>query len=161
MNVSQCRPQETRGPIAILVAGPYKLLCRAIKGLAFWYINVSCKIIIKSVRELCVVSHCVFLKITNARIPHERGARLRQIGPIGLRPALPSAMLQFANATALPSVPQKWYIGMQISIEKAPVWNSETNRSAGEVYRHRLAISSTVHTHTHTHKVQRDRMTQL
>jgi hypothetical protein len=45
-------------------------------------------IIIKSVRELCVVSHCVFLEIKNARIPHQRGARLRQIGPVGLKPAL-------------------------------------------------------------------------
>jgi hypothetical protein len=32
-----------------------------------------------------VVSHCIFLNITNARIPHERGARLRQIGPFGLK----------------------------------------------------------------------------
>jgi hypothetical protein len=39
-----------------------------------WYINVSHKINIKSVRELCVLSHCVFLKISYARIPHERGA---------------------------------------------------------------------------------------
>ena len=29
-----------------------------------------------------------FLKITIARIPHERGARLRQIGLFGLRPVL-------------------------------------------------------------------------
>lgn len=28
-----------------------------------------------------------FLKITNKCIPHERGAQLRKIGPIGLRPA--------------------------------------------------------------------------
>jgi hypothetical protein len=58
------------------------------KGLTFWDTNVSYKIIIKSVRELCVVSRCVFLKIANARIRHERGARLRQIDPVGLRPAL-------------------------------------------------------------------------
>lgn len=45
-------------------------------------------VITKSVRELCVVPHCVFLKINNARIPDERGARLHQIGPIGLRPGL-------------------------------------------------------------------------
>ena len=44
----------------------------------------------KSVRELCVATHCVFLKITNARIPHEYGARFRHIGQIVLRPALPS-----------------------------------------------------------------------
>jgi hypothetical protein len=29
-----------------------------------------------------------FLKTTNSVIPHNRGDRLRQIGPIGLRPAL-------------------------------------------------------------------------
>ena len=29
-----------------------------------------------------------FFKITNERIPHERGALLRQIDPIGIRPAL-------------------------------------------------------------------------
>jgi hypothetical protein len=70
------------------MAGACKILCRVKKGITFWYINVSCKIIIKSVRELCVVSHCVFLKITNARIPQEQGTRLRHIGPIALRPAL-------------------------------------------------------------------------
>ena len=32
--------------------------------------------------------NCIFL--ANARIPHERGDRLRQIGPIGLRTALPA-----------------------------------------------------------------------
>jgi len=44
-------------------------------------------LILKSVRELCVVSHCIFLNITNARIPHERGTRLRHIGPFGLKQA--------------------------------------------------------------------------
>jgi hypothetical protein len=34
-----------------------------------------------------------FLKITNARIAHKRGARLRQIGPTGLRPALGAVQL--------------------------------------------------------------------
>ena len=34
-----------------------------------------------------MVSHCIFLNITNAQIPHERGARLRQIGPFGLKQA--------------------------------------------------------------------------
>jgi hypothetical protein len=28
----------------------------------------------KSVREICVVTHGVYLKITNSRFPHERGA---------------------------------------------------------------------------------------
>jgi hypothetical protein len=36
--------------------------------------NFFCTIIVKSVRELCVVSCCVLLKITYARISHERGA---------------------------------------------------------------------------------------
>lgn len=45
-------------------------------------------------RELCVISHCIFLNITNARIPHERGARLRQIGPVGLKQA-PSTGLDY------------------------------------------------------------------
>ena len=40
----------------------------------FWYINVSYKIIIKSIRELCVISLWVLLKITNARILKEDGA---------------------------------------------------------------------------------------
>jgi hypothetical protein len=58
--------------------GPLKVIVQSEKkGLTFGYINLSYKIIIKSVRELCVVSHFVFLEITNARI-----------GPIGLRPAL-------------------------------------------------------------------------
>jgi hypothetical protein len=41
-----------------------------------------------------MVQFLSFFKITNARIPHERGAphkrgaRLRQIDPVGLRPAL-------------------------------------------------------------------------
>jgi hypothetical protein len=38
--------------------------------------------------KLFAVSHCLFLKIIRARIPLERGARLRQIGAIGLRQAL-------------------------------------------------------------------------
>jgi hypothetical protein len=76
------------GPDCDPCGGPLKVIVqREKKGLTVWYIKISYKIIIKSVRELCVVSHCVFLKITNARIPHERGARLRQIGPIGLWPA--------------------------------------------------------------------------
>ena len=48
---------------------------------------VSYKISIKWVRELCVVSHSVFL---NLLILYERGARVRQIGLIDLRPALPT-----------------------------------------------------------------------
>jgi hypothetical protein len=44
------------------------------QGLTFWYTDVSYKIVMKSVRELCVVLHCVILKITKGRIPHERGA---------------------------------------------------------------------------------------
>jgi hypothetical protein len=35
-----------------------------------------------------MLTHCVFLKIPSARIPHYRGARLRQIGPIDLKSAL-------------------------------------------------------------------------
>jgi len=35
-----------------------------------------------------MVQHCVFFKINNVRIPDERGARLHQIGPTGLRPGL-------------------------------------------------------------------------
>jgi hypothetical protein len=35
-----------------------------------------------------------FLKITNARILHERGARLREMGPIGLRPVLEEVRLR-------------------------------------------------------------------
>jgi hypothetical protein len=74
---------------------PQTLVCRVKqKGLKFWYINGSYEVIVKAAREICVVSHCVFLKIIRARIPHERGAprkrgaRLLQICPVGLRPAL-------------------------------------------------------------------------
>jgi hypothetical protein len=45
---------------------------------------VSYKTIIKYVRELWVVSHCIFLKITIVRILHERGTKLGHIGAIGL-----------------------------------------------------------------------------
>jgi len=55
--------------------------------------NLVCTLIIKSVHKICVVSHCVNLKINNAQLPHGRGARLCQIGPVGLRPALHADML--------------------------------------------------------------------
>jgi len=35
-----------------------------------------------------MVQYCVFFKINNVRIPDERGARLHQIGPTGLRQGL-------------------------------------------------------------------------
>jgi len=43
--------------------------------------NLFCTLIMKPARELCVVSYCVFLKITYARISHERGAPVG-VGPI-------------------------------------------------------------------------------
>jgi hypothetical protein len=55
--------------------------------------NLVYTLIIESANILCVVSHCVFLKINNEQIPHGRGARLCQIGPIGVRPALHPDML--------------------------------------------------------------------
>jgi len=42
----------------------------------------------KLVQDLCVVSHCAFLKITTARTYHENGAWLCQIGSLSLWPAL-------------------------------------------------------------------------
>lgn len=50
--------------------------------------NLFCTVITESARELFVVTHCGLLNITNARTPHERGARLHQIGTIGLNPAM-------------------------------------------------------------------------
>ena len=42
-----------------------------------------------SPRALCgIITRCMFKKITNTCIPHECGAQLRKIGPIGLRPAV-------------------------------------------------------------------------
>jgi len=35
--------------------------------------RLFCTVIRKSVPKLCVVSQCIFLKIANARILHERG----------------------------------------------------------------------------------------
>jgi hypothetical protein len=56
------------GPNCDPRGGPIKVIVQSKnKGLTFWYTNVSYKII-KSVRELCVVSHCVFLKISNVQI---------------------------------------------------------------------------------------------
>ena len=60
----------------ILVAGPLKVTAERKKMLT--YVRVKIK----------MVHFLSFLKISNARISHERGARLRHIGPIGLRPAL-------------------------------------------------------------------------
>jgi hypothetical protein len=37
-----------------------------------------------------VGSRCIFLKTDDVRTPHERGHRLRQIGPIGQMPAVTS-----------------------------------------------------------------------
>jgi hypothetical protein len=65
------------GPDCYPCGGPLKVTVQrggGDKKLTSWYINISCKIIIKSVRELCVVSQCVFLEINNTRIPRESGA---------------------------------------------------------------------------------------
>ena len=35
--------------------------------------QLFCTVIRKSVREICVMPHCVFLKIASVRIPHESG----------------------------------------------------------------------------------------
>jgi hypothetical protein len=35
-----------------------------------------------------MIHYLTFLEITNERLPQGRGAQFRQIGPIGLRPAL-------------------------------------------------------------------------
>ena len=59
------------------------------------------------VRDLCVVSQCVVLKITNARMPQERGARVREIGPIGLRQAL-----FVTGVHKLPSSPQRNFLSL-------------------------------------------------
>jgi hypothetical protein len=40
-----------------------------VQGNLPWSQNLN----ITSVRELCVVSHCIVFEITNARIPHDRG----------------------------------------------------------------------------------------
>jgi len=54
-------------------------------------------VITKSVRKLCALPHCLFLKINNARIPDERGARLHQIGPTGLRSGGPALLIGYRN----------------------------------------------------------------
>lgn len=35
--------------------------------------QLFCSLITKSVGEICVIPHCVFLKIASAGIPHESG----------------------------------------------------------------------------------------
>jgi hypothetical protein len=67
------------GPNCDPCGGPLNVIVQGRKGLTFSYSNVSRDeklqklLIIKLARQLCVVSHYVVLKITNAQIPHERG----------------------------------------------------------------------------------------
>jgi hypothetical protein len=83
-----------------------KNLNKAKRNYTFFFVFVewnltlfSQKLSLRSVPEFCVLSHRVFFNITNARISHERGARLRQIGPIGLRPALVRSILHNVNCS--------------------------------------------------------------
>jgi hypothetical protein len=66
-----------RGPDCDPSGAPLKVIVQN-KRTNFWCI----------IEKLKLSIFLAFLKITNARIPHERSAPLHQIGPIGLRPAL-------------------------------------------------------------------------
>jgi hypothetical protein len=79
---------------------------------------------IKSIWELCVVSHCVLFIITNVRVPHERGDRLCPIGPFSLKPDVPKTLLSCGQQ--LPLSPQGRSVKVKWSLLSRP---KETRRT--------------------------------
>jgi len=79
---------------------------------------------IKSIWELCVVSHCVLFIITNVRVLHERGDRLCPIGPFSLKPDVPKTLLSCGQQ--LPLSPQGRSVKVKWSLLSRP---KETRRT--------------------------------